>query len=123
MRLFLLKISISDTASVDYVHSMVSFLKGRSIHFWSLFWSKLDLKTKILPTSGCFGENCFLKLVLVYLIPTQWWNKRKWLDLPFNDHNDDDDDDCSWSMPMMMMMTVDGKDGFRAEGCNSANVT
>ena len=41
----------------------------------------------------------------------------------FNDLNDDDNDDCSWSMPMMMMMTVDGKDGFRAEGCNSANVT
>ena len=44
---------------------------------WSLFWSKLDLKMKIWPTSGRFGENCLLKLVLVCLILTQWWNKKK----------------------------------------------
>ena len=43
---------------------------------WSLFWSKLDLKMKIWPTSGRFGENCLLKLVLVCLILTQWWNKK-----------------------------------------------
>ena len=43
---------------------------------WSLFWSKLDLKMKICPTSGRFGENCLLKLVLVCLILTQWWNKK-----------------------------------------------
>ena len=42
---------------------------------WSLFWSKLDLKMKIWPTSGRFGENCLLKLVLVCPILTQWWNK------------------------------------------------
>ena len=51
---------------------------------WSLFWSKLDLKMKIWPTSGRFGENCLLKLVLVCLILTQWWNKKKWLYFPFN---------------------------------------
>ena len=50
---------------------------------WSLFWSKLDLKMKIWPTSGRFGENCLLKLVLVCLILTQWWNKKKWLYFPF----------------------------------------
>ena len=43
---------------------------------WSLFWPKLDLKIKIRPTSGRFGENCLLKLVLVCLILTQWWNKK-----------------------------------------------
>ena len=43
---------------------------------WSLFWSKLDLKMKIWPTSGRFGENCLLKLVLVCPILTQWWNKK-----------------------------------------------
>ena len=51
---------------------------------WSLFWSKLDLKMKIWPTSGRFGENCLLKLVLVCPILTQWWNKKKWLYFPFN---------------------------------------
>ena len=43
---------------------------------WSLFWSKLDLKMKIWPTSGRFGENYLLKLVLVCPILTQWWNKK-----------------------------------------------
>ena len=43
---------------------------------WSLFWPKLDLKMKIWPTSGCFGENCLLKFVFVCLILTQWWNKK-----------------------------------------------
>ena len=51
---------------------------------WSLFWSKLDLKMKIWPTSGRFGENCLLKLVLVCPILTQWWNKKKWVYFPFN---------------------------------------
>ena len=50
---------------------------------WSLFWSKLDFKMKIWPTSGRFGENCLLKLVLVCLILTQWWNKKKLLYFPF----------------------------------------
>ena len=35
-----------------------------------------DLKMKIWPTSGLFGENRLLKLVLVCLILTQWWNKK-----------------------------------------------
>ena len=51
---------------------------------WSLFWSKLDLKMKIWPTSGRFGENCLLKLVLVCPILTQWWNKKNWVYFPFN---------------------------------------
>ena len=50
---------------------------------WSLFWSKLDLKMKIWPTSGRFGENCLLKLVLVCPILTQWWNKKNWVYFPF----------------------------------------
>ena len=50
---------------------------------WSLFWSKLDLKMKIWPTSGRFGENCLLKLVLVCPILTQWWNKKKRVYFPF----------------------------------------
>ena len=37
--------------------------------------------------SGRFGENCLLKLVLVYLIPTQWWNKKKYLTSPFIELN------------------------------------
>ena len=54
---------------------------------WSLFWSKLDLKMKIWPTSGRFGENCLLKLVLVCPILTQWWNKKNWVYFPFKDKN------------------------------------
>ena len=50
---------------------------------WSLFWSKLDLKMKIWPTSGRFGENCLLKLVLVCPILTQWWNKKNLVYFPF----------------------------------------
>ena len=38
---------------------------------------------KIWPTSGRFGENCLLKLVLVCPILTQWWNKKNWVDFPF----------------------------------------
>ena len=58
---------------------------------WSLFWSKLDLKMKICPTSGRFGENCLLKLALVYLFPTQWWNKRNDLTSPLrNNHGKGD---------------------------------
>ena len=38
---------------------------------------------KICPTSGRFGENCLLKLVLVYPILTQWWIKKNWVYFPF----------------------------------------
>ena len=55
------------------------------------FWSKLDVKMKIWPTSGCFGENCLLKLVLVCPILTQWWNKKNWVYFPFKVlHNSSD---------------------------------